>query len=97
MNPFSQNFSDSEFKKWKEDCAAQGTSPPSLEDLEKKLKDIKDALNYEFKEEDVNQVLLDGWFRDIVHSYSTFAHYRCWRKSTNFAKLRSTMQCARLS
>lgn len=39
-----------------EDCTVQGTSPPTLEDIEKKLKDIKEAVNYEYKEEDINQV-----------------------------------------
>jgi RNA polymerase-associated protein RTF1 len=53
---FIQDFSDSEFKKWLDDCNTQGTSPPTLEDIEKKLKDIKEASNFEFNEEDINQV-----------------------------------------
>jgi len=55
---FFQDFSDSEFKKWLDDCSTQGTSPPTLEDIEKKLKDIKEAANFEFNEEDINQVML---------------------------------------
>lgn len=39
-----------------EDCTVQGTSPPTLEDIEKKLNDIKEAVNYEYKEEDINEV-----------------------------------------
>lgn len=39
-----------------EDCTIQGTSPPTLEDIEKKLNDIKEAVNYEYKEEDINEV-----------------------------------------
>ena len=39
-----------------EDCTIQGTSPPTLEDIEKKLNDIKEAVNYEFKEADIDQV-----------------------------------------
>lgn len=54
---YIKDFSDSEFKKWMEDCTAQGTSPPTLEDVEKKLQDIKDAMNYQFKEEDISQVI----------------------------------------
>ena len=39
-----------------EDCTIQGTSPPTLEDIEKKLNDIKEAVNDEFKEADIDQV-----------------------------------------
>lgn len=56
IRPYTQDFNDSEFIKWKEDCASQGASPPTLEDLEKKLRDVKDALGYEYKEEDISQV-----------------------------------------
>ena len=38
---------------WKQNW--NGTSP-TLEDIEKKLNDIKEALNYEFKEADIDQV-----------------------------------------
>ncbi len=52
----NQDFTDTEFNKWLEDCAVQGASPPTLEDVDKKYKDIKDALNFQFKEEDVEKV-----------------------------------------
>ena len=52
----SQDFTDSEFKKWSDDCLAQGASPPTIEDIDKKLNDIKEAINYQFKEEDVAKV-----------------------------------------
>ena len=52
----NQDFTDTEFNKWLEDCAVQGASPPTLEDIDKKYKDIKDALNFQFKEEDVEKV-----------------------------------------
>lgn len=39
-----------------DDCNTQGTSPPTLEDIQKKLNDIKEATNFEFNEEDINQV-----------------------------------------
>lgn len=54
-----QDFSDSEFKKWKEDCTSHRASPPTLDDIEKKLTDIKEAANYEFKEEDIDRVSLN--------------------------------------
>ena len=44
-----------------EDCAVQGASPPTIEEIDKKLSDIKGALNYQFKEEDVDKVLSLGF------------------------------------
>lgn len=55
-----KDFSDSEFKKWLEDCSSHGASPPTLDDIEKKLSDIKEATNYEFKEEDIDKVNLNA-------------------------------------
>ena len=52
----NQDFTDTEFQKWMEDCAMQGASPPTDDDVQKKLKDIRDALNFQFKEEDVSKV-----------------------------------------
>ncbi|XP_046439179.1 RNA polymerase-associated protein Rtf1-like [Daphnia pulex] len=67
----NQDFSDSEFKKWLDDCNTQGTSPPTLEDIEKKLKDIKEAANFEFNEEDINQMLEEkGRFRKTPYNYA---------------------------
>ncbi|KAL0273497.1 UNVERIFIED_CONTAM: hypothetical protein PYX00_006144 [Menopon gallinae] len=53
----NQEFTESEFFKWKETCALQGISLPTFDDLEKKLKDIKEALIYEFKEEDIEKIV----------------------------------------
>jgi RNA polymerase-associated protein RTF1 len=42
--------------KWRETCALQGISMPTHDELEQKLKDIKEAMIYEFKEEDIEKV-----------------------------------------
>ena len=52
----NQDFTESEFAKWRETCALQGISLPTQEELEQKLKDIKEAMIYEFKEEDIEKV-----------------------------------------
>jgi RNA polymerase-associated protein RTF1 len=52
----NQDFTDSEFMKWRETCALQGISMPTHDELEQKLKDIKEAMIYEFKEEDIEKV-----------------------------------------
>ena len=41
-----------------DDCNSHGASPPTLDDIEKKLNDIKEATNYEFKEEDIDKLLI---------------------------------------
>lgn len=54
----NQDFSESEFSKWKETCVLQGVQFPTLDDLDRKVKDIKEAMIYEFKEEDIEKVLI---------------------------------------
>jgi len=67
----NQDFTDSEFKKWSDDCVAQGASPPTIEDIEKKLNDIKDASNFQFKEEDVTKMLEEKHrFRKTPFNYA---------------------------
>lgn len=53
----NQEFTESEFIKWKELCHLNRIPLPTLVDLEKKIKDIKAALAYQFKEEDVEKVV----------------------------------------
>lgn len=52
----NQDFTDSEFMKWRETCAVQGVPMPTHDELDQKLKDIKEAMIYEFKEEDIEKV-----------------------------------------
>jgi len=52
----NQEFTESEFTKWKEICHMNRISLPTLAELENKVRDIKAALAYQFKEEDVEQV-----------------------------------------
>nr|CAD7438659.1 unnamed protein product [Timema bartmani] len=53
----NQDFTESEFFKWKETCALQGISLPTHDELEGKLIDIKEAVIYEFKEEDIEKIV----------------------------------------
>lgn len=52
----NQEFSESEFFKWKETCALQGISLPTMDELDSKIKDIKEAMLFEYKEEDIERV-----------------------------------------
>ncbi|XP_021937491.1 RNA polymerase-associated protein RTF1 homolog isoform X2 [Zootermopsis nevadensis] len=53
----NQDFTDSEFMKWRETCAVQGVPMPTHDELDQKLKDIKEAMIYEFKEEDIEKIV----------------------------------------
>ena len=53
----NQGFTDSEFNKWRETMMLNGLSLPSVYDIESKVADIKFAMNYSFKESDVEAVL----------------------------------------
>jgi len=52
----NQEFTESEFVKWKELCHLNRIPLPTLAELEIKVRDVKAALAYQFKEEDVEQV-----------------------------------------
>jgi len=52
----NSDFIDSEFSKWQETIMLQGLSLPTTYRIEQKAKDIKQALDYKFNEEDVEMV-----------------------------------------
>lgn len=67
----NQEFSDSEFAKWRETCGTQGVSLPTVEQLENKIKDIKEATSYEFKEEDVEKIVKEKErFKTTPYNYA---------------------------
>jgi len=53
----NQDFTEGEFIKWKELCHLNRIPLPTLEELDDKIRDIKNALAYQFKEEDVEKVI----------------------------------------
>ncbi|XP_071534866.1 RNA polymerase-associated protein RTF1 homolog isoform X1 [Panulirus ornatus] len=53
----NSTFTDSEYSKWVEDCAAHGTDLPSMEHVEQKQKDIQDLLYYQFSSEDIDKIV----------------------------------------
>ena len=52
----NSDYTDSEFNRWRQDCILDGITLPTATDLETKIKDIKEALDYKFNDEDVDQV-----------------------------------------
>ena len=52
----NQDFTDSEFFKWKETMMTQGYTLPTTDEVQRKLKDLQDAHQYKFKDDDVDNV-----------------------------------------
>lgn len=52
----NQEFTEPEFLKWKETCDQHKIELPNVNHIESKIKDIKEALMYEFNDEDVEKV-----------------------------------------
>jgi len=53
----NQDFTQDEFEKWKETCSKRGVVLPNLDEINKKAKDIKEAHDYEFKDEDIDSIV----------------------------------------
>ncbi|XP_073845461.1 RNA polymerase-associated protein Rtf1 [Musca autumnalis] len=83
----NQEFTESEFTKWREICSLQNVQMPSLSSIEQKLADIKVALNYEFKDEDVDKIIEEkNRFRNRPTNYAM--KKTCLMKERDAALLR---------
>lgn len=83
----NQEFTESEFSKWREICTQQNVQMPSSSLIEKKLADIKEALNYEFKDEDVDKIIEEkNRFRNRPTNYAM--KKTCLMKERDAAMLR---------
>lgn len=56
MNHF-RDFTDTEFDKWKEICQRYDVQMPTIEMIEQKKRDVLGAINYEYKEEDIDRII----------------------------------------
>lgn len=67
----NQDFTDSEFFKWKEAMLLGGKKLPTVDEIEKKVKDIAEAMNYKFKENDVDEIVAEKQrFKKNPHNYA---------------------------
>uniref|UniRef100_A0A2P2I483 RNA polymerase-associated protein RTF1 homolog n=2 Tax=Hirondellea gigas TaxID=1518452 RepID=A0A2P2I483_9CRUS len=55
----NNKFSDSEYSKWVESCASHDVPLPSLDSLQKKEKDIRDLLNYNYTNDDIDTIVTE--------------------------------------
>ncbi|XP_066903278.1 RNA polymerase-associated protein RTF1 homolog [Halyomorpha halys] len=53
----NQEFTEPEFLKWKDTLSSSNIQLPTLDNVESKMKDIKEAMIYEFKEEDIEKII----------------------------------------
>ncbi|XP_015912368.1 RNA polymerase-associated protein RTF1 homolog [Parasteatoda tepidariorum] len=67
----NSEFTDSEFYKWKETLMLENIALPTQDDINKKLKDIQVALNYQYKEKDVETIVKEKErFKKNPHNYA---------------------------
>lgn len=67
----NQDFTDTEFDKWKDVCISNDVELPTLDQIERKTKDIKEAIHYEFKDEDVHKIIEEkNRFRQFPTNYA---------------------------
>ncbi|XP_044534882.1 RNA polymerase-associated protein RTF1 homolog [Gracilinanus agilis] len=53
----NQEFTESEFMKWKEGMFSAGMQLPTLDEINKKEVSIKEALNYQFNDQDIEEIV----------------------------------------
>ncbi|XP_028579078.2 LOW QUALITY PROTEIN: RNA polymerase-associated protein RTF1 homolog [Podarcis muralis] len=53
----NQEFTESEFMKWKEAMFSAGMQLPTLDEINKKDMSIKEALNYKFNDQDIEEIV----------------------------------------
>lgn len=89
----NQEFTESEFCKWREICATQNVPMPTIESMEKKAQEVKDAFNYVFKEEDVDKLVEEkSRFRNRPTNYAM--KKTCLMKERDAALLRGEYEVA---
>lgn len=53
----NQEFTESEFIRWKDQCMTEGVALPTRDQIERKFKEVGEGLSYEWKEEDVEHIV----------------------------------------
>lgn len=53
----NQDITESEFNKWKEECQTANVDLPTVDLIDKKQDEFKEAVNYEYKDEDVAKII----------------------------------------
>lgn len=89
----NQEFTETEFEKWRADCLNHNVALPTVDLIERKQIDIKEALNYEFKDEDVEKIIEEKKkFRNRPTNYAM--RKTCLMKERDAAMLRGDYDIA---
>ncbi|TDG50885.1 hypothetical protein AWZ03_002540 [Drosophila navojoa] len=89
----NQEFTETEFNKWYEVCQQYHVPMPTMDLIEIKQNDIKKALNYEFKDEDVDKIVEEkNRFRNRPTNYAM--KKTCLMKERDAAMLRGDYDIA---
>ncbi|KAL7735319.1 hypothetical protein ACLKA6_018013 [Drosophila palustris] len=89
----NQEFTETEFNKWYEICQQQHVPMPTIDLIDIKANDIKKALNYEFKDEDVDKIVEEkNRFRNRPTNYAM--KKTCLMKERDAAMLRGDYDIA---
>ncbi|KAI5742941.1 hypothetical protein M8J77_012895 [Diaphorina citri] len=67
----NQEFTESEFIRWKDQCMTEGVALPTKDEVEKKSKEIQNGMMYQWKEEDVEQIVREKErFKPTPYNYA---------------------------
>ncbi|GFS02572.1 RNA polymerase-associated protein RTF1-like protein [Elysia marginata] len=67
----NQDFTDSEFAKWKEAMDQCGNNLPTLDDIQRKEDDVKQGFEYKIKDKDIEEIVAEKQkFRKNPHNYA---------------------------
>ncbi|WAR18795.1 RTF1-like protein [Mya arenaria] len=67
----NQDFTETEFFKWKEAVMLAGEQVPSMEDVQRKLKDIQSAHQYKYNDDDIEKIVAEKKkFKKNPHNYA---------------------------
>ncbi|ALC40523.1 Rtf1 [Drosophila busckii] len=89
----NQEFTETEFNKWYDICQQYHVQLPTMDMIETKANDIKKALNYEFKDEDVDKIVEEkNRFRNRPTNYAM--KKTCLMKERDAAMLRGDYDIA---
>ncbi|KXJ77757.1 hypothetical protein RP20_CCG006686 [Aedes albopictus] len=90
----NQDFTDSEYQKWLTVCEATGTALPYVDSIEKKQREIKEAIQYEFKDADIDK-LIEEKNRFRAHPTNYAMKKTLLMKERDAAQLRGEDELAR--
>lgn len=90
----NQDFTDSEYQKWISVCESTGTAMPCVDMIDKKAREIKEAIQYEFKDADIDK-LIEEKNRFRAHPTNYAMKKTLLMKERDAAQLRGEDELAR--